>query len=278
MNWPDEHYVKFYTRDTLTWHTWRWETRATFALLLRKVDGAGIIESGTMPAPQALAIQLGLPIEVTSVAVEQLLADGTCVQVRGGLLIPHFLEAQEAKRSEAIKKREQRDFERSRRRLDAATSQTAETPRQHVPSCPEMSPGVPPSPAQPSPAPLKATSSRLDGTLLELVQPIKPPPPPQALDEKLAEDEFDVFEHWRQVMGKPKARATAERKRLLAKQLRVYTVAELQRAVDGCATTPFNMGENKERRRYDSLELILRDAQHIETFMDAARGVAHVSR
>ena len=34
--------------------------------------------------------------------------------------------------------------------------------------------------------------------------------------------------------------------------------------------TPFNMGDNEHGRVYDSIELILRDAEHIEKFMEHA--------
>ena len=46
-----------------------------------------------------------------------------------------------------------------------------------------------------------------------------------------------------------------------------YGVVQLCDAISGCAKTPFNMGENERGQRYDSLQLILRDADHIDRFM-----------
>ena len=90
------------------------------------------------------------------------------------------------------------------------------------------------------------------------------------LESKLTDDEFQVFEHWRVTLNHPKAKPTAERKRLIAKQLKVYPREDLQRAIDGCSKSPHHMGQNDRNMRYDDLELILRDAKHIEQFMGLA--------
>lgn len=187
MNWSDEHYVKFYVRDTLTWRTWSWETRVTFALLLRKVDGAGIIETGNLEPAQALALQLELPTHVVAPAVEQLLSDGTVTRLAKSLLIPHFIEAQEARKSEAVKKADQRATVRAARRLEEAIqplqAQPTDSATSHVPRCPEVSPGVPPSPAQPGPAqPLKGSAGETPPAGPDQVSwddplPDGPPPP-----------------------------------------------------------------------------------------------------
>lgn len=46
MNWSDERYVRLFTRDTVTWLRWSFETRAIFCLMLRKVDRSGVLETG----------------------------------------------------------------------------------------------------------------------------------------------------------------------------------------------------------------------------------------
>lgn len=96
--------------------------------------------------------------------------------------------------------------------------------------------------------------------------------PPRAstarLEALLTDDEFQVFEHWRVRCRHPGAKATPERKRLIAKQLKLYSVEELMQAIDGCAASEWHQGVNERHRRYDSLELILRDAKRIEEFRD----------
>lgn len=93
------------------------------------------------------------------------------------------------------------------------------------------------------------------------------PEPPKALEDKLTDAEFQVFEHWRQTLNHPKAKATPERKRIIARALKAYSVEECQRAITGCSRSPHHMGQNDRGTRYDDLELILRDAKHIEGFL-----------
>lgn len=82
----------------------------------------------------------------------------------------------------------------------------------------------------------------------------------------LTDDEWDVFEHWRVTLDHPKAVPTKERKRLIAKWLPIYGRMRLRAAIDGCSRSAHHMGQNDRHTRYDSLELILRDAKHIEFF------------
>lgn len=150
MDWSDEHYVKLYTRDSLTWRSWKWETRTTFLHLVRKVDGSGFIESGRMDPVDALVLQLDLPKSVVSVGLEQLVADETCESTDRAIFLINFVAAQEARKTEAQKKRDYREKIIIRRRM----AQTNEITTAHVPT---MSPPCPLvgtlqlSPAQPSP-------------------------------------------------------------------------------------------------------------------------------
>lgn len=151
MNWSDEKYVKLYTRDTLTWLSLSWEARALLALLLRKVDGAGLMEVGNLEAAHAVALQLVMPTDVVRRALAELVAIGTVTEVRGGILIANFVEAQESTKTEARKKKDQRQRVADQRRL----AQVVESVEAHVPQCPAVSRDVPdcPPPAQPTTSP-----------------------------------------------------------------------------------------------------------------------------
>lgn len=46
-----------------------------------------------------------------------------------------------------------------------------------------------------------------------------------------------------------------------------YTVEDLQTAIEGCAASAWHMGENERQTRYDSISLILRDADHVDKFI-----------
>lgn len=145
MHWSDERYVKLYSRDTPGWMLWPWQARALLPLLLRRLDGAGVLECGRAKPVDAVAIVVGLPLEVVSVGLEALLSDGVLESIDRGLLMPNYIEAQEATKTEAGKKRDQRERHRARARAVVT---------QPVPECPVVSPAVPecPPPAYPSPA------------------------------------------------------------------------------------------------------------------------------
>lgn len=109
MNWADEHYVKLFTRDTVTWRSWPWQARALFPLLMRAVDGAGMLNVGSRELGRSVALMVDLPADVALPGVEALLADGTLELVNGNLIIGKFLEAQESRKTNAQSKVEQRE-------------------------------------------------------------------------------------------------------------------------------------------------------------------------
>lgn len=82
-----------------------------------------------------------------------------------------------------------------------------------------------------------------------------------------ADQEREVFDHWQQVMDKPRALFTEDRRRKVRARLREgYTVEQLKAAVDGCRRSAFHMGRNDRRVRYDDLQLICRSGSHVERF------------
>lgn len=83
-----------------------------------------------------------------------------------------------------------------------------------------------------------------------------------------------VFDHWVTTMKKDKARTklTPERLRLIKARLKDgYSADDLKRAIDGCASSAFHMGENDRNTPYDDITLICRNGSKVETFM----GMAH---
>lgn len=166
MDWTEEKYVKLYQRDTVTWLGWPWEGRCVLPLLLRKVDGAGLLAHGSIAPAVGIGLLIGVPVAVVEVALAAFLADGTALLTPAGVLLPKFLDAQEARKSDALRARESRDRRRNDAKSGAAASH-AVTPR-HTPSQPVT---LQPSPAQPDtspeklagkkpPAPLKTTDPR----------------------------------------------------------------------------------------------------------------------
>lgn len=46
-----------------------------------------------------------------------------------------------------------------------------------------------------------------------------------------------------------------------------YTYEQLKMAIDGCFLSEFHDGKNKSGQKYQSLELIMRDASHVDQFI-----------
>lgn len=146
MRWDDEPYVRFYTRDTPTWKLWSWQTRTLFAMLIRKVDKAGLLDLDSSDDPlEALAATVELPLELVESALPALLRPGrngkpATIELRGSVLvIPNYIEAQTATKTDALRKREERMRSRGRARaadigvalLDETTPVTSRDSQSH---------------------------------------------------------------------------------------------------------------------------------------------------
>lgn len=80
-----------------------------------------------------------------------------------------------------------------------------------------------------------------------------------------------VFDHWKRVLNHPRSKLDPKRANAVRARLREgHSVEDLQKAIDGCARTPWNMGQNDQGKRFDDLGLICRDAAHVERFMENA--------
>lgn len=80
-----------------------------------------------------------------------------------------------------------------------------------------------------------------------------------------------IFQYWQQVMKHPQAKLDNKRKKKIKEAFELgYSIDEIRQAIDGCAKTPHNMGQNDRCQIYDDIELILRDSAHIERFMSNA--------
>lgn len=116
MDWSDEPWVKLYRRNTADWLLLSWRARGLFYSLMREVNRAGILDLGRT-GKRAVAVVLGSGGDWKEIvdALDELLADG-CVQINGAtLVIPNFVEAQEAAQSDKARAKAARE----RRRDDA---------------------------------------------------------------------------------------------------------------------------------------------------------------
>lgn len=109
------------------------------------------------------------------------------------------------------------------------------------------------------------TSSREEPGAVELVLVNESFPVPVADEPQI------VFDHWVATMKSKSAVRCVfsdKRRRLISRRLDEYDLATCLAAIDGCAASDFHMGQNSRNRAYNSIELIFRDAEHVERFAE----------
>ena len=319
MDWPNEHYVRLYTRDTMTWIRLGWEGQCVVALLLRKLDRAGVLDIDDHSPLDVVCAVTGLPDHVVEVGLQRAL-DRDVFRVDGGkLVMPHYLDAQEARASDAARARRRRERSSAQRgslsqNVTAAsqnvTAASQNVTERHVDNpvcdkCDSSSQNV--TAASQNVTKSNMTNSVCDKTVTQYstvqynatsasdsLACIDPPadgmvtlssPDSTAGDGrteatgqaelKLQPDEprkrrppvaERIFAHWQQATGHDKAKLTTERRRLIERRLKDYSEQQLCDAISGASITPHNRGENDRHQEYLSIELLLRDAEHIERY------------
>lgn len=83
----------------------------------------------------------------------------------------------------------------------------------------------------------------------------------------------EVFAAFQEATGKTRAKLTDDRRGRIVRWLRVYSAEDLCDAVRGWRWSPHHCGHNDRGTVYNDLELLLRDAKHIEQFRDWERGL-----
>lgn len=125
MDWSNERYVRVYTRDTVTWSLLPWQSQAVFLAVMRKVDRAGVLDVGEHEPVDAVAAITRWPRDVVAEGLPTLLQRGIIERSDAALVIPNFMEAQEATASDAQRARESRARRRDRARAGASQNVTA---------------------------------------------------------------------------------------------------------------------------------------------------------
>lgn len=80
----------------------------------------------------------------------------------------------------------------------------------------------------------------------------------------------DVFAHWQTALDHPRSKLGPKVAAYIRARLKQgYSVEDCKLAIDGCAASDWHMGQNPNHRRYDSLELIMREDK-IDGFISMA--------
>ncbi len=84
------------------------------------------------------------------------------------------------------------------------------------------------------------------------------------VDESLIQE---VFNFWKTTHSKRVTAMDHTRRRNIGNAISLYGVEGCKQAIIGCTYSDFHMGRNKHNRKYNDIELILRDVEHIERFI-----------
>lgn len=82
-----------------------------------------------------------------------------------------------------------------------------------------------------------------------------------------------LFEFWRTTLNK-RALLSDERRAILAWAILNYGMETCEMAVKGCSLSDWHMGRNPNNVKYDSVELIFRNAEKVEWFVDKFQSVS----
>lgn len=77
----------------------------------------------------------------------------------------------------------------------------------------------------------------------------------------------EIFDFWISTMDLKRAVLNESRTRLIEKALNVFNVEDLKNAIKGCANSSWHMGKNDANMKYNSISLILRNNEKIESFI-----------
>jgi len=88
------------------------------------------------------------------------------------------------------------------------------------------------------------------------------------VEQKALDPVETIFAFWQKVMVSPKSVLDKKRRSLIKDALKSYPPAEICKAIRGCSKSPHNMGQNDRNTKYNGLNLILRDAEHIDYFIN----------
>jgi uncharacterized phage protein (TIGR02220 family) len=104
-------------------------------------------------------------------------------------------------------------------------------------------------------------------------EPAKEPANRTSKERIMSSSILEVFDYWKSKLNHPQAKLTPERQKKIEARLKEqYTVEQIKTAIDGCASSPFHMGQGPDSNGtvYDDIELICRNGGKLESFIAKA--------
>ncbi len=84
-----------------------------------------------------------------------------------------------------------------------------------------------------------------------------------------SEEALEVFNFWVETLrfnSRVATKLNEKRLKKIERAVKDYGVETCKDAILGCSESDFHQGKNGRGKKYDDIELILRDAKHIEDF------------
>lgn len=85
---------------------------------------------------------------------------------------------------------------------------------------------------------------------------------------KLRSDACAVIESWKSTLGHPLAKCDETKQRKVMARLREgFSAEDLMRMQQGVLKSPWHLGDNPSKKRYDGISTIYQSAEHVEKFL-----------
>ncbi len=265
LNWEDERYVRWYTRDTPEWCSLSWQARGLFGLIMRAVDRAGVLELGRV-GRKGVAVAVRATWAEIEPYLSELTDDGCVVidDATSRLILPNFMIAQEARQSDKLRAKESRE----RRKIGGASRSVTVSSRSVTESSHDDQNGHTPS--------QRVTPSHAVPSLAVPSQAMLSHPEEKKKKKHLSGASPDVqlvFHTWREMYSPG---AILDKKRIAMISARIgegHSVEKLIRAIKGLRRSRFHMGENQDGTKWTDAKIVLRSTEQVEKF--AALQEAH---
>jgi hypothetical protein len=123
-------------------------------------------------------------------------------------------------------------------------------------------------------SPLQAPSKPLASQEQEQEQEQKQEQEQRHVERRAASPDRDVvgevFAYWQKTMNSPGSKLDDKRRKAIVNALKLYEPRQVCEAILGCSRSVWHMGQNDRHRKFNGLDLILRDAEHIDMFVELA--------
>lgn len=250
MNFADEDYVRYYTRETVSWRALGWEGQTVLALMLHgKFDRSGVFECDGHTPSHAVTLVTGLPAEVVEVGLKRLLEAGTWVHNDGRLVWPNYIEGQTCRRTDRARQEESR-----RNRRDSSLGDNGDDSHTRIRTVTRGHTASPPvTPNLTKPNRTKPNQDHLGGD--SEAGPKQPDPV------------REVFEFWQADTGHKAAKLTDEKRKHIGARLKDFTVEQLKQVVRNRRLSPHYMGQNETKTVYDGIDNLFRNTDRVEKLL-----------